>query len=95
MHSYLISRNLPYGMEHNKSTLSEKPRRLPRPLDEITRNALALYRLERSLTYKKLAALIGVDYSTLYRGLNGKGLHDTVIYKIERFLESLRAPNFK
>ena len=69
-------------------------RKRPRLLSEETRSTLENLRLDRGLSYKGLAALIGVHYSTLWRGLNGHGLYDTVIFKIERFLESLRAPKF-
>lgn len=55
-----------------------------------TRNELKAFRLERGLTYRQLAALIGVKLSTTFQAVNGKRISELNQYKIEKFLTAIR-----
>lgn len=50
-------------------------------------------RLERNLTYKRLAAGIGITLPTLYRILRDPNsrMHDRTLYRLRRYLEQLKS----
>lgn len=61
--------------------------------EELARR-LERYRLANDLSFKKLALVVRVNWATLYhlvRGDYGHRLTARIAFKIERFLESVRA----
>lgn len=64
------------------------------PMLTTTPNAelerLDLYRLQRDLSYRDLAAEVGIPYRTLYTLLTAKNPRpfDRTVYKIRKFLAS-------
>jgi len=68
---------------HNIPT--KRPKNGESPLAE----RLELFRLQRGLTYDKLATLIGCAKGTAYAAAQGKLLSKRLAYKIEQFLSGV------
>jgi hypothetical protein len=54
-------------------------------------NALERFRLERDLTYTQLASAVGLSYCTLHFAVNRRRIDCRPAFKIQRFLEGVRA----
>lgn len=49
------------------------------------------YRLQRDLTYRQLAGLIGVSVAVAFKAARGGRINERNVYKIKRFLEKVHA----
>ena len=51
---------------------------------------LRLFRLERGLTYRQLAGLLGLSISATHGALNGKRTNEMTRHKLQKFLAGVR-----
>lgn len=58
-----------------------------KPVHEV----LQAYRIERDLTYRELAGLLGVTVAVAFKATHGGRLNERNSHKIKRFLEKLHA----